>query len=169
MDPRPAVEWHDVAEADWDQQVNVGLKGVWLSMKYELPAMLARGGGAIVNNSSVAGLIGAGGGPYTAIKHGIIGLTRSASVKYGARGIRINAVCPGVIDTSVWQRRYVGDPEFESDLRQIQSMNRIGSAEEVAQAVLWLCSARSSFVTGQYLVVDGGMMARGVVLPVKKR
>lgn len=168
MEPRAGGEWHDVAEEDWDSQVDVGLKGVWLSMKYELPAMLERGGGAIVNNSSIAALFGGGAGPYTAVKHGIVGLTRSASVRYAGRGIRINAVCPGIIDTQIWQRRYQGDQAFESELKSMQPMNRLGSAAEVADAVTWLCSAGSAFVTGQYIVVDGGLMSRGAAPSVTK-
>jgi NAD(P)-dependent dehydrogenase (short-subunit alcohol dehydrogenase family) len=145
----------------WDRTIAVNLTGVFACMRAEIPAMLASGGGAIVNNSSVAGLVGfPGSAAYCASKHGIIGLTRAAALDYAAQGIRVNAVCPGVIDTEMITRATAGNPELAAQLVQAEPVGRLGTPEEIAEAVLWLCSARSSFVTGQALAVDGGFVAR---------
>jgi NAD(P)-dependent dehydrogenase (short-subunit alcohol dehydrogenase family) len=161
----------------------VNLKGVWLSMKYEIPAMLRSGGGAIVNTSSIAGLVGIRNFPaYTASKHGVVGLTKSAALEYVRAGIRVNAVCPGLIDTDLIKRAVVGETAPESQpgwLRPVnelvmgvkesvarsvlaykQPSRRMGLPEEVAEAVLWLCSDAASFVNGHALVVDGGFVAK---------
>jgi len=148
------------SEANWDRVLAVNLKGVWLSMKYEIIQMLAQGGGAIVNTSSAAGLIGWGYRPaYAASKHAVTGLTRSAALEYAAAGIRINAVCPGVIQTPMAERSAGGDAEALARSRALHPLGRMGRPEEVAEAVVWLCSDAASFVTGHALAVDGGLAA----------
>lgn len=146
-------------EENFDQVININLKGVWLGMKYEILQMLKQGGGgAIVNMSSVAGLIGAAGaGFYVASKHGVLGLTKSAAIENAAHGIRVNAVCPAVIETAMAERAF-GDPAISKRMLALHPLGRFGKPVEVAEAVLWLCSDRSSFTTGQYLGVDGGLL-----------
>ena len=157
-DVRPLVEQ---TEANYDAVMDINVKGVWLSMKYEIPRILERGGGAIVNCASVAGLIGFPGiGIYVASKHAVIGLTKNAAVEYSAQGIRINAVNPAVIDTEMSDRVIANANLTKEDLSTLHPIGRIGRVEEVAEAVLWLCSPRSSFVTGHSLIVDGGFTAR---------
>jgi NAD(P)-dependent dehydrogenase (short-subunit alcohol dehydrogenase family) len=147
-------------EATFDRIVNVNLKGTWLCMKYEIAHMLAHGGGAIVNTASVAGLVGAPyQSAYAASKHGVVGLTKSAAVEYGKNHIRVNAVCPAVIRTSMMERAVERRPQIERVLPTIHPMGRIGEADEVAAAVLWLASDAASFVTGHQLAVDGGLTA----------
>jgi NAD(P)-dependent dehydrogenase (short-subunit alcohol dehydrogenase family) len=151
----------DVTEADWDRTIEVDLKGVWLCMRHELPPMLAAGRGAIVNTSSVGGLVALpGSGPYTAAKHGVIGLTKVAAVDYAAHGVRINAICPGVIRTPMVERLIAARPEIEAEMQAGEPIGRFGQPEEIAAAVVWLCSDASSFVTGVALPVDGGYLAR---------
>jgi NAD(P)-dependent dehydrogenase (short-subunit alcohol dehydrogenase family) len=151
----------DQTEANFDAVMNINVKGVWLSMKYEIPRMLEQGGGAIVNCSSVAGVIGFPGiGIYVASKHAVIGLTKTAALEYSAQGIRINAVSPAVIDTEMVDRLAEGMAMKKDDLTTFHPIGRIGRVEEVAEAVLWLCSRRASFVTGHSLIVDGGFTAR---------
>lgn len=141
------------SEHDFDQIMQVNLKGTWLCMKYEIQTMLKNRKGAIVNVASIAGLIGLKHhAAYVASKHGIIGLTKTAAVEYAARGLRINAVCPGTIQTD-----WVGEKTKRAD--KLHPIGRIGQPEEVAEAILWLCSDKSSFVTGHSLVVDGGRIA----------
>ena len=148
-------------EADYDAVMDVNVKGVWLSMKYEIPRMLERGGGAIVNCSSVAGLIGFPNmAPYFASKHAVIGLTKVAALEYSAQGIRINAVSPAVIETEMVDRIAEGFSMKKDELVPMHPIGRLGRAEEIAEAVLWLCSPKSSFVTGHSLIVDGGFTAR---------
>jgi NAD(P)-dependent dehydrogenase (short-subunit alcohol dehydrogenase family) len=146
-------------EENWDQVQNINLKGVWLSLKYEILQMLKQGGGgAIVNMSSVAGLIGAAGaGVYVASKHGVLGLTKSAAIEYAAHGIRVNAVCPGVIETPMAERAFA-EPALSKRMLSLHPLGRFGKPLEVAEAVLWLCSDKSSFTTGQYLGIDGGLL-----------
>ena len=158
-DVAPVVEQ---TEANYNAVMDVNVKGVWLSMKYEIPRMLERGGGAIVNCSSVAGLIGFPNmSIYMASKHAVIGLTKVAALEYSAKGIRINAVNPAVIDTEMVDRLAAGfGMSKEADLVPLHPIGRIGRVEEIAAAVLWLCSTKSSFVTGHSLVVDGGFTAR---------
>jgi len=149
-------------EANYNAVMDVNVKGVWLSMKYQIPQMLARGGGAIVNCSSVAGLIGFPNmSIYMASKHAVIGLTKVAALEYSAQGIRINAVNPAVIDTEMVDRlaKAMGMNKT-ADLVPLHPIGRLGRVEEIAEAVLWLCSGKSSFVTGHSLVVDGGFTAR---------
>lgn len=151
----------DCTEDNWDRTLAVNLKGTWLCMKYELRYMLARGGGVIVNCSSVAGLVGFQGLPaYTASKHGIVGLTRSAALEYAKSGIRVNAVCPGVIVTPMVERIVREHPEMHAGLTAGEPVGRMGVPEEVAAAVLWLCSDGASFVTGHAMAVDGGWVAQ---------
>jgi NAD(P)-dependent dehydrogenase (short-subunit alcohol dehydrogenase family) len=157
-DVKPLV---DQTEANFDALMNINVKGVWLSMKHEIPRMLERGGGAIVNSSSVAGLIGFPGiGIYAASKHAVIGLTKTAALEYSAQGIRINAVNPAAIDTEMIDRLADGMNIKKDDLTTFHPIGRLGRVEEVAEAVLWLCSERASFVTGHSLTVDGGFTAR---------
>jgi NAD(P)-dependent dehydrogenase (short-subunit alcohol dehydrogenase family) len=129
-------------------------------MKYEIPAMLERGGGAIVNTSSVAGLTGyAGQAGYIAAKHGVIGLTRTAAVEYGARGIRVNAICPGTARTPMIASAVDAFPDLRDDLVSRLPIGRLATPEEIAEATLWLCSDASSFVLGAAIAVDGGYTA----------
>jgi NAD(P)-dependent dehydrogenase (short-subunit alcohol dehydrogenase family) len=145
---------------DWDAVIDINLKGTWLCLKYEIQQMLKQGGGgSIVNMSSVAGLMGAAGaGVYCASKHGVIGLTRTAALENAAHGIRVNAVCPAVIETAMADRAFA-DPEANKRVLALHPIGRFGKPIEVAEAVLWLCSGKSSFMTGHYIVLDGGMLA----------
>ena len=157
-DVAPLVEQ---TEANYDAIMDVNVKGVWLSMKYEIPRMLERGEGAIVNCSSVAGLIGFPNmAIYMASKHAVIGLTKVAALEYSAKGIRINAVNPAVIDTEMVDRLAAGLNIKKNDLSTLHPIGRLGRVEEIAEAVLWLCSNKSSFVTGHSLIVDGGFTAQ---------
>ena len=149
------------AEDNWDQTILVNLNGVWLCLKHQIPRMLDQGGGTIVNISSVAGLVGLRGWPaYVASKHGVLGLTKSAALEYAKAGIRINAVCPSMIDTPMAESFTGGDPKVEAFILKQTPMGRMGTPEEVAEAVVWLCSNAASFVTGHGLVLDGGMVAQ---------
>jgi NAD(P)-dependent dehydrogenase (short-subunit alcohol dehydrogenase family) len=151
----------DCSIENWNQTIGVNLTGTFLCMRAEIPKMLASGGGSIVNNSSVAGLVGFAGIPaYTASKHGVIGLTKTAALDYATLGIRVNAVCPGVIETEMITRFTHGDAEAASQLLQTEPVGRLGTPGEIADAVIWLCSDRASFVTGQAIAVDGGFVAR---------
>lgn len=150
----------DCTEENWDRTINVNLKGTFLCMKYEIPVMLQQGKGAIVNNASVAGLIGFVGLPaYVATKHGVIGLTKTAALENAKTGIRVNAVCPGVIHTDMIDRITGKDKEAEKQFINMEPMGRMGSPGEVAEAVVWLCSDAASFVTGNAMTVDGGWIA----------
>lgn len=155
------VPTHEVTEDDWDRVLAVNLKGVWLCMKYEIQQMLSQGGdAAIVNDSSYGGLRGARNhSPYSASKHGMIGLTKSAALEYVQSGIRVNVVCPGFIDTEMTQSFY-GDTEGRDRIAANHPAGRHGAPEEIADAVVWLCSDAASFVTGVAMPVDGGIMAR---------
>ena len=151
----------DCTEANWDRTIAINLKGVWLCMKYEIPQMVEQGGGVIVNTSSVAGLVGFLNLPaYVATKHGVAGLTRTAALEYAQQGIRVNAVCPGVINTPMIDRIVGGDAEAEAQFTSLEPVGRMGSPAEVAQAVVWLCSDAASFVTGIAMPVDGGFVAQ---------
>jgi NAD(P)-dependent dehydrogenase (short-subunit alcohol dehydrogenase family) len=130
---------------------------VWLALKHEIPALLASGGGAIVNNASIAGVIGFPGVPiYVASKHAVVGLTKALALEYGQSGIRINAVCPAAIDTEMFKRFTAGNDDLREQAKALHPLGRIGQPEEVAAAVIWLCSAHASFITGHALMVDGG-------------
>lgn len=151
----------DYPLADWDRVIAVNLTGVWLCMKHELVAMLRQGSGSIVNTASVAGLQGfARYTAYAASKHGVVGLTKSAALEYAKAGIRINAVCPGYIRTGMTQPMLDRRPGLEERVSAIEPLGRIGRPEEIADAVIWLCSDAASFVTGHAMPVDGGLMAR---------
>jgi NAD(P)-dependent dehydrogenase (short-subunit alcohol dehydrogenase family) len=148
-------------EEEWDRVMSINLKGVWLCMKYEIPQMLQQGGGSIVNTASVAGLVGMLGTPaYVASKHGVVGITKAAAMEYATSGIRINAVCPGIIRTPMIGRRLERKPESEAVYRSMEPMGRLGTPEEIAEAVVWLSSDAASFVTGLPMAVDGGLVAR---------
>jgi NAD(P)-dependent dehydrogenase (short-subunit alcohol dehydrogenase family) len=144
----------------FDHIMGVNVKGVWLSLKHELKAMAPAGRGAIVNTASVAGLIGSPRLPvYAASKHAVLGLTKSAAVEYAKKGIRVNAVCPAVIRTPMYQRWIDADPAMEARVTAMHPAGRIGEPDEVAAVVLWLCSDAASFVTGHGHLVDGGFVA----------
>jgi NAD(P)-dependent dehydrogenase (short-subunit alcohol dehydrogenase family) len=148
----------DYREEDWDRVLAVNLKGVWLCMKYELRQMLAQGGGAIVNTASVAGMVGWRGAPaYTAAKQGVVALTRTAALEYARAGIRVNAVCPGVVRTPMLRRVLRGEVELEARFTALEPLGRFAEPEEVAAAAAWLLSDAASYVTGHCLVVDGGL------------
>src|SRR5271155_2724863 len=148
------------SEEDWDRTTDINLKGVWLCLKYEIRQMLKQGGGgAIVNMASVAGLIGsAGAATYAASKHGVMGLTKAAALETARNGIRINVVCPAVIETPMGERLF-GTPDMKKYALGFHPVGRFGTPMEVAEAVLWMCSDRASFMTGQSLVLDGGFLA----------
>lgn len=151
----------ECSEENFDRVIAINLKGVWLGMKYQIPAMLASGGGAIVNCSSVAGLVGFPNLPaYVASKHGVVGLTKAAALDYATSGIRVNAVCPGVIATPMVERVTAGSAEAEAAYAAFQPLGRMGTSEEVAESVVWLCSDAGAFVTGHAMAVDGGLVAR---------
>ena len=148
------------SEEDWDRTIDINLKGVWLCLKYEIRQMLKQGdGGAIVNMSSITGLSGsAGAAAYSASKHGVIGLTKSAALENAKSGIRINAVCPAVIETSMADRLF-GAPKVNKYVLGCHPIGRFGRPAEIAEAVVWMCSDGASFMTGQSLVLDGGFLA----------
>lgn len=148
------------SEEDWDRTIAINLKGVWLCLKYEIRQMLKQSsGGAIVNMSSVTGLIGSvGAGAYSASKHGVIGLTKTAALENAKSGIRVNAVCPGVIETPMEDRLF-GSPAVHKSVVSLHPLGRLGRPVEIAEAVVWMCSDRASFMTGQCLILDGGFLA----------
>ena len=150
---------HDYPEDIWQQVMDVNITGTFLCMKYEIQQMLKDGGGVIVNDASVAGLRGAKeiSAAYVTSKHGVVGLTRSVALEYAQKGIRVNTVCPGWVRTAMVEGAFERNPELQTSIIDQIGLGRIGKPEEVAEAVVWLCSERSSFVTGHTLVVDGGM------------
>lgn len=152
--PAPATE---CSNENWDKTININLTGVWYCMKYQIPEMLKTGGGSIVNNASIAGLVGFGSMPaYVASKHGVVGLTKNVALDYAKQGIRVNAVCPGVIQTPMIDRFTGGDQAAMDQLKAGKPMGRIGQPEEIAETVIFLCSDGASFITGQSIAVDGG-------------
>ena len=155
--------WSPIAEQsekDWDRTIDINLKGVWLCLKYEIQQMLKQGGGgAIVNMASVAGFIGsAGAAAYCASKHGVMALTKTAALENARSSIRVNVVCPAVIETPMGERLW-GAPEAKKFALGLHPIGRFGTAMEIAEAVVWMCSDRASFMTGQSLVLDGGFLA----------
>jgi NAD(P)-dependent dehydrogenase (short-subunit alcohol dehydrogenase family) len=151
----------ECSEENWDRTLSINLKGVWLCMKYEIPQMLKQGGGAIVNTASALGLVGIAGLPaYVASKHGVAGLTKTAALEYAKAGIRVNAVCPGAIHTPMMERLLRAQPQMAETTTAMEPMGRMGKPEEIAEAVVWLCSDAASFVTGLAMSVDGGYVAQ---------
>jgi NAD(P)-dependent dehydrogenase (short-subunit alcohol dehydrogenase family) len=152
--PKPTA---DITEEEWDRIITINLRSVFLCLKYQIPLMLQHGGGAIVNTSSGAGIKVFGrGAAYAAAKHGVVGLTKDAALDYAASNIRINAICPGIIDTEMMDRFTGGTPEERDRVIAQEPIGRMGKPEEIAAAVVWLCSDAASFVTGHALVADGG-------------
>ncbi|MDE1185405.1 MAG: SDR family oxidoreductase [Pantoea sp.] len=157
----PVAETAMADPKDYDFVMDVNLRGIWNCMKYELIQMKKQGSGAIVNNSSLGGLVGiAERGIYHASKHGVVGLTKSAGLEYAPQNIRINAICPGIIETPMVSGMLETQPEAMAELMKEVPIRRLGRAEEIADAVLWLCSPASSFVIGHALPVDGGYTVR---------
>ena len=153
----PMTDTADLATEEFDRIMNIDLRSVWLCMKYELQQMRKQGTGAIVNCSSLGGLVGnAGRAAYHAAKHGILGMTKSSAIEYAPRGIRINAVCPGVIETPMVQQMVSSGDLSREACARLAPIGRLGTADEVADAVLWLCSSLSTYVIGQSIAVDGG-------------
>ena len=149
------------SEETFQSVIDANLRGVWLCMKHEIGQMLEQGSGAIVNTSSVAGLVGIPNQPiYVASKHAVSGLTKSVAVEYAYRGIRINAVCPGLVDTPLMDRIYASNPELKAQADSWQPIGRTARPEEIAEAVIWLCSDKASFVVGHMMTIDGGLVVR---------
>jgi NAD(P)-dependent dehydrogenase (short-subunit alcohol dehydrogenase family) len=153
---------HEYPESEWRRIISTNLIGTWLCMKYEIARMVQQGSGAIVNTASIAGLVASpsSGSAYTASKHGVVGLTRTAAVEYAQAGIRVNAVCPGAIATPMVDRTIARRPEMRERLVRAEPVGRLGTPEEVAASVVWLCSDQASFVTGVPMPVDGGYVAQ---------
>jgi NAD(P)-dependent dehydrogenase (short-subunit alcohol dehydrogenase family) len=154
---QPVQPAADLTEEDWDRIIDIDLRGVFLCMKHEIPLMLKQGGGAIVNTSSGAGVKGiAGQAAYCAAKYGIVGLTKAAALDYAKSNIRINAVCPGIIETPMMGRFSGGTPQGRAKVIAQEPIGRMGKPEEIAAAVVWLCSDPAAFVVGHAMVIDGG-------------
>ena len=150
---------HEYPAEAWDDQLAVNLSGVWFCMRHQIPEMLKRGAGSIINVSSLAGLKGfAGSSGYAATKYGVVGITKAAALEYATQGIRVNAVCPAVVESEMADRVFFTDrdEEFHTEIKASHPMNRIGKPEEVANAILWMASDEASFITGTTLNIDGG-------------
>ena len=159
---RPRASLHECTEETWDRVLSINLKGVWLCMKYEIIQMLKQGSGTIVNTTSIMGLVGSwsGSGAYNASKHGVVGLTKTAALEYAKVGLRVNAVCPGYIRTPLLAETLTRQPEMVAQIVARHPVGRMGRPEEIAEAVVWLCSDAASFVTGHTMTVDGGYVAQ---------
>lgn len=153
---------HEYPEDQWDRLIDINLKGVWLCLKHEIPQMIEQGGGAIVNTASAAGLVGSRRlSAYVASKHAVVGLTKAVALEYARDGIRVNAVCPGIIDTPMVRRLIGGrEADYEATIPARQPIGRLGTPEEIAESVTWLCSCAASLVTGLAMAVDGGFTAQ---------
>lgn len=158
IEPRKPAPTAEYEEEEWNRIIDINLRSVFLCMKHEIPLILQHGeGGAIVNTSSGAGIIGIKGSPaYTAAKHGLLGLTKAAALDYAAQNIRINAVCPGYIETLMMERFTGGTPEGRAKVVAEEPIGRMGKPEEIAEAVIWLCSDAAAFMVGHAMVIDGG-------------
>ncbi|MBW4444771.1 MAG: SDR family oxidoreductase [Plectolyngbya sp. WJT66-NPBG17] len=157
IEPKQAAPTAEYEEEEWNRIIDIDLRGVFLCMKHEIPLILKQGRGAIVNTSSGAGIIGIKSSPaYTAAKHGVIGLTKAAALDYASQDIRVNAVCPGYIDTPMMGRFTGGTDEGRAKVFAEEPVGRMGKPEEIAEAVLWLCSDAAAFVVGHAMVIDGG-------------
>ncbi len=152
----------DYPDEIWDKAIGINLIGVYHCMKHEIPAMLKSGGGSIVNNSSILGVVGfANASAYVAAKHGVLGLTKTAAIEYATQGIRVNAVCPGFIETPMLERGGItSNPELRKFVTDLHPMKRMGKPEEIAESVIWLFSDAASFVTGTSLFIDGGYVSQ---------
>lgn len=157
---RGTDEWLEVTEEQWDHWIDINLKGVWMCIRQQVPAMMESGGGSIVNNSSLFGMRGGGSAPYTASKHGVIGLSRSAAVKFAKDGIRVNTVAPGIIRTPIIEARFADNPEMEELAALAIPLGYVGGPETIAQTVTWLLSEDSAYVSGECITVDGAVMAQ---------
>ena len=156
----PIGPLHNLTTKQWDDLTGINLKGVWLSLKYEIPLILEQPAGAIVNVASVVGLVGAGGlAAYTAGKFGVVGLTKAAALDYAETGLRINAVCPGSVRTPMYDEVWGDDPAVNERVSGMHPVGRVATPQEIAKAVLWLCSDAASYVTGHSLALDGGISA----------
>ena len=161
IEPKRPAPTADYDLEEWDRIFAIDLRGVFLCMQHEIPLMLKSGGGSIVNTSSGAGVIGIKGSPaYTAAKHGVIGLTRAAALDYASQNIRVNAICPGYIATPMMDRFTGGTPEGRAKVISEEPIGRMGTPEEIANAVVWLCSESAGFVVGSAMVIDGGQTIR---------
>ncbi len=161
IEGRMGTDTATASEENFDRTIAINLKGVFLCMKYEIPQMLKQGGGAIVNTASIAGLVGfEGNSAYNASKHGVIGLTKTAALEYAQKNIRVNCVCPGVIQTPMVARIMDSGQMDERDLMAGEPVGRLGQPTEIGEGVVWLLSEASSFVTGHSLIIDGGWVAR---------
>ena len=156
----PMADTVGYSEEDFDRVIEINLKGVWLCMKHEIPRMLDRGAGSIVNTASIAGLVGGASAAYNASKHGVIGMTKQAALEYSAQGVRVNAVCPSIILTPMIEGVFDAQPHLEEEWMRNEPIGRFAPPEEVAAAVTWLCSPGASYITGHALPVDGGWLAR---------
>ena len=159
---RPRAPLHECTEETWDRVLAINLKSVWLCMKYEIIQMLKQGSGTIVNTASIMGLVGSWSGTaaYNASKHGVVGLTKTAALEYATAGIRVNAICPGYIQTPLIEEALTSNPALEAQIVARHPVGRMGKPEEIAEAVVWLCSDAASFVTGHTMTADGGYVAQ---------